>query len=386
VNISTKQSIAKRSWNHIQDDIAKRRKSFNRFIKRRGALVAKISILVIFSGAMMFGAAGIGGSDSDQPTAYLASTQRYGSTNVDEIAAAEVAAAIARDVKIVVADNITNLADSLAVQVQLAGTDTEPYLANPSLIATDAKTREDIASYVVKSGDTVSKIANQFGVTSDTIRWANNLIGNAISPGKRLQILPVSGVLHKVLRGDTASSLATRYKTSSSLIVSFNDAEVDGLPVGENIIIPGGKKPATAAYYNYSGYTLTYGGNGYTYGYCTWHVANRRIQIGSPIARGLGNAVTWLARAQAGGLKTGKTPRAGAVAWDTGSIYIAGGDGHVAFVEKVNDNGSIWLSHMNSRGGYASMDVDSGPAGGWNRVSYTIVPASEISSRYSFIY
>jgi len=387
VNISTKQSIAKRSWGQLQENIAKQKKAFTRFWKRRGVAVAKISILVIFSGAMLFGARNISGANSDQPISTLASVQRYGSTNVDEIAAAEVAASIARDAKLVIADNITNLSDSLAVQVQLAGTDTEPFLGNPSLIATDAKTRQDITLYTVKSGDTISSIAAQFGVTSDTIRWANDLVGNSVSTGKILTILPVSGVRHRVLAGDSATKLASTYKAAASNIIRFNDAEVEGLPVGEWIIIPGGKKPASVAYYNYTpGYSLSYGGNGYTFGYCTWHVANRRAAVGNPIPRGLGNAVTWYARAAAGGLGVSSVPKAGAVAWAKNSIYIAGGDGHVAFVERVNVDGSVWLSHMNSRGGYASMDTQSAVAGGWNRQSFTLHSGTEVASMYLFIY
>ena len=88
-------------------------------------------------------------------------------------------------------------------------------------------------------------------------------------------------------------------------------------------------------------------------------------------------------RAAAGGLPVGTTPKAGAVIWYKNGYLIAGGDGHVGFVEKVNSDGSIWVSDMNSSG-YKSMDVNSERAGGWNRLSYRPVPESDFS-KYLFI-
>jgi len=381
VNISTKLSIASKSRQQINYGLKKRTKAAKKFWSRRGSVILKVSALVVFSAVLLIGTQDIGRADSETPTARISSSQRYGSTSVDEIAGANVAAEIARASSLVIADSITNLADSLGVQVQLAGTDTEPYLENPSLIQTDAKTREDITTYTVKPGETVGIIAKKFGITSDTIRWENNIIGDAIASGRKIRILPVSGLTYKVKSGDTAKSLADKYKTSSAEIVAFNDAEIDGLPVGETIIIPNGKKPATVAYYGYtSGYRLTYGGNGYTYGYCTWHVANRRAAVGNPLPRGLGNAITWYALAEAGGMSVGFTPKAGAVAWHNN----IGGLGHVGFVEKVNDDGSIWISDMNYHG-HVAMDEDSALTGGWNHLSYRLVPKTEFS-QFVFIY
>ena len=113
-----------------------------------------------------------------------------------------------------------------------------------------------------------------------------------------------------------------------------------------------------------------YGGNGYSYGYCTWHAANRRAAIGKPIPRNLGNAVTWASVAAQAGLAVGTTPRAGDVLWHK-NTYIAGGFGHVGFVEKVNSDGSILVSDMNY--------------GGWNVVTNRTIPPSEFN-QYLYIH
>ncbi|MDQ3123631.1 MAG: CHAP domain-containing protein, partial [bacterium] len=89
------------------------------------------------------------------------------------------------------------------------------------------------------------------------------------------------------------------------------------------------------------GNTAVYGYNGYVPGYCTWYVANKRMQIGRPVPANLGNASTWDNYAPQG---WDRTPRAGAAV-----VTAEGGAGHVAFVEKVNSDGSVLLSEMNRR-------------------------------------
>lgn len=314
-------------------------------------------------------------------------TSSYGSgfgglvanTTIDEVATAQVAKQIAQGANLLIADNVANLADSLEARVEFAAS-TDSYLAKPQIVSTDARTRKDIITYVAKEGDTVSKLARQFGVTSDSIRWANDITGDSLKVGDELEIPPVSGLIYKVKEGDTPASLASKYNTNADQIVSFNDAELSGLPVGSRIIIPGGAKPAppTPSYfssssnYSFAGITPVYGGNGYSYGYCTWYVAKRRAEIGRPIPRNLGNAVTWTAIASAGGLTVSETPIAGAVLWHKNSRYIAGGYGHVGFVESISSNGDANVSDMN----YSA---------GWNAVSFRKIPKAELD-QYLFIY
>lgn len=100
----------------------------------------------------------------------------------------------------------------------------------------------DISTYTVSSGDTIASIAAKFGVSSNTIRWANNLGSKGtLKTGQSLVILPVTGVKHKVTKGDTIAGLAKKYRADASEIADFNGIEItDGLKVGEVIIIPDG--------------------------------------------------------------------------------------------------------------------------------------------------
>ena len=71
------------------------------------------------------------------------------------------------------------------------------------------KVRDRVEDYTVLPGDTISKIAANHGVDTDTIRWANDLSSvDAIKPGQTLKIPPVSGVVHKVARGETVYSIS----------------------------------------------------------------------------------------------------------------------------------------------------------------------------------
>ena len=109
------------------------------------------------------------------------------------------------------------------------------------------KPRSEIINYEVKSGETLSQIAQKFGIDVDTIKWANDLESvNTVKPGQVLKILPVSGVAHTVKRGDTLESVAKKYSASAQAIVDFpfNDVPDDfKLKVGQVLIIPDGQPP-----------------------------------------------------------------------------------------------------------------------------------------------
>ncbi len=100
-----------------------------------------------------------------------------------------------------------------------------------------------ITTYTVQEGDALSFIASDYGVSIDTIIWANNLRNaDSIKPGLELKIPPVSGVIHKVGEGDTVSSIAKKYGVESNEIISFNLLPQDAsLHIDQELIVPDGK-------------------------------------------------------------------------------------------------------------------------------------------------
>lgn len=111
------------------------------------------------------------------------------------------------------------------------------------------KPRAEIVEYEVRPGDTVSGIAEKFGVSIDTIRWANNLKSiKDIKSGQKLKILPVTGIAHKVKHGETIYSIAKKYSVSPQGTVdwpynSFANDETFALAVGQLLIVPDGVMP-----------------------------------------------------------------------------------------------------------------------------------------------
>lgn len=106
----------------------------------------------------------------------------------------------------------------------------------------------EISVYTVRPGDTLSQIAAMFNVTTNTIVWANDIQKGVITPGETLIILPITGIEHTVVKGDTLASLATKYKSNADDIASYNGlADTDALTVGNSIIIPDGEMTAVAA-------------------------------------------------------------------------------------------------------------------------------------------
>lgn len=295
--------------------------------------------------------------------------------SVDKLLATDIASNIAEQTNMAISGNVAERAASLAVENDLAQTDSSA-IVKPQIIQPTAGSRE-IITYTVKSGDSVKSIANAYGVSAETIRWANNLSTNSVKAGTKLRIPPVDGVLYTVKAGDTVAELAKKYDAEKARIISFNDLEISGLQNGMKIIIPGGSKPAAPAPTTATGTGIFspsvpqahYGGNGYAYGYCTYYAAARRAALGKPIPSNWGNASSWAYFAAAQGFTVSSTPRVGAI-MQTGGGY--GGLGHVAIVEEVHSDGMITISEMN---GYRF-------GGGWNRVGQGKIP----SAGYSYIY
>lgn len=236
-----------------------------------------------------------------------------------------------------------------------------------SSMARDPEEEGGLKIYTVVAGDTVGSIAAQYGITVNTILWANDLENvNQIKPDDQLFILPVAGISYTVKEEDTLDSIAETFGAEKDKIIAFNELPANGqVKVGEVIIIPDGKKreptrpalgavpaPSTLEPRQYesssggvatdisSGFRKLEGkpgtGNRFPYGYCTWYVAQKRY------VPWRGNAGTWLYNARALGYKTGSTPRVGAIVVTTENRLY----GHVAYVEKVS-GGNITVSEMN---------------------------------------
>ena len=101
----------------------------------------------------------------------------------------------------------------------------------------------EISVYVVRNGDALSQIAEMYGVTTNTILWANDLTKvTQIKEGQTLVILPIVGVRHIVAEGQTLASIVKKYEANLEEVIEYNQlASAEAIVAGDELMIPGGE-------------------------------------------------------------------------------------------------------------------------------------------------
>lgn len=119
--------------------------------------------------------------------------------------------------------------------------------------------RKEIIEYTIQSGDTISSIAQDFGISVETILWENNLTSRSlIRPGNTLKILPQTGLMHVIAKNETISSISKKYDVSSdSIIIANNLDSEEVLKLNQKIFVPGGRKIIVSTPVNRPAYTGT---------------------------------------------------------------------------------------------------------------------------------
>ncbi len=251
----------------------------------------------------------------------------------------------------------------------ILGNETTILAPNPDSI--ESLIAKQIKIYQTQANDTLPAIAKNFGVSQQTLMWANKLSSSNIKPGWHLIILPTDGALAIADSNTTLPDLAAKFNPEKynkdktvrdssadellNKIISYNSlANAEDIDAGQYIIIPGGKiteapkppqpkaptkkTPARDDSNDITSESSGYDGVGHIFpkGYCTYYVASRiKITFG-------GNAKNWLSNAKASGYATGKEPAPRSVVVTTDNRRY----GHVAYVEQVEAT-RILVSEMN---------------------------------------
>jgi surface antigen len=190
-----------------------------------------------------------------------------------------------------------------------------------NLEASDQSQKDKSKVHIVKENENLTEIAEKYDTTWQRMFYKNDVIitPDHIEPGVKLKIPKADEKLEsrEIPIPPAPQPMNPHATTTPSRSVSAQQTQKKSTT-----------RPTNTA------------GNGYVYGYCTWHVKNLRPDL----PNSLGNANTWVARASALGFSTGSTPRVGAVAQAT-TGYM-----HVAYVTAVHKDGTITVSEMNYRG------------------------------------
>jgi cell wall-associated NlpC family hydrolase len=130
---------------------------------------------------------------------------------------------------------------TMAASPALAGANPPPASATlpASSVAVSA------SSYTVRAGDTLTAIAQQYGVSVPLLASANGIANaNRITTG---QVLTVNLPPYTVRSGDTLSAIALRYGRSVASLATANGiADANAITVGQVLHVGGGTLPAAA--------------------------------------------------------------------------------------------------------------------------------------------
>lgn len=99
-------------------------------------------------------------------------------------------------------------------------------------------------AYRVRPGDSFWLLSQRFEVSVGQIKAASNYWSNDLTVGQRLTI-PVSGsytnsgnLIYTVKSGDTLWKISQKYGVSTASIISLNNLKSDYLNVGDSIVVP----------------------------------------------------------------------------------------------------------------------------------------------------
>ncbi|PKE32075.1 N-acetylmuramoyl-L-alanine amidase [Macrococcoides caseolyticum] len=223
-------------------------------------------------------------------------------------------------------------------------------------------------TYTVVSGDSLSLIAYRHNTSVNELMRLNNLTGYLIFPGQRLKVsgttttvsttrltaVTSNATSHVVQSGEYLSLIASRYGITVAQLKSLNGLTSNLIFPNQRLVVKGNavqgtptvspvasRAPVSTTVTNYVTPVFAHS-NLYDYGQCTWYVFNKRASMGKGISTYWWHARNWANGAIKDGYTVNRTPAYGAIAQTSDGYY-----GHVAFVERVNGDGTILVSEMN---------------------------------------
>ena len=119
---------------------------------------------------------------------------------------------------------------------------------------TGVPARTEVITYTIQEGESLTQIAEKFGIWPDTIIWANRYeLGTNVqdyTAGSTIFILPVNGAYHTWFEGEGLNGVASYYGVTADAIIDYPGNNLDratlgstsspNIAPGTRLIIPGG--------------------------------------------------------------------------------------------------------------------------------------------------
>lgn len=142
---------------------------------------------------------------------------------------------------------ITSANDEELDYISVAESDLIAMNATINTLVPKDRERRGVEKYIVKNGDTLSIIAQNYDISIETIKWANNLTSDLVKPGQELDVPPADGILIKVAKNDSLASIAKKYNGNEQSIADFNWLDYPfTLLEGQELFVPDGRMPVVA--------------------------------------------------------------------------------------------------------------------------------------------
>jgi membrane-bound lytic murein transglycosylase D len=111
--------------------------------------------------------------------------------------------------------------------------------SSPAVVATG---KAASLTHSVRRGDSLWKLASRYGTTVDRIKRDNNLRGDRLHVGQRLQIntgIPAGSLTYSVRKGDTVAKIARSHRVSTTAVLRANGlSSASTIYPGQVLVIP----------------------------------------------------------------------------------------------------------------------------------------------------
>ena len=207
-----------------------RRIALNTAVSFCGGALLTLGVIVIVNNANV--QKGIGGYES--PSESIAVVEKNSSPA--EQKSSETVAEVSNEIK----------DEDLAMLEEIDSTATgDDSLEAAHALFSQENTTEDLDlcyyTYRVKKGDMIGYIADNFGITQDTIISVNNIHqSRLLQIGQYLKIPSMPGIIYTVRKnGETIDTIATKYEVSAEKCAKANNLETNvKLNAGQTVFVP----------------------------------------------------------------------------------------------------------------------------------------------------